>query len=146
MTKPYDDNRGQTHYPDCYRDRGHHNCAVDKVDQLRRGIDATLATVVSKEQEIMDLRREFDAVLVERDELRKYVEEAGEAIHTLMTDNDSLRAERYNLVAKVLEEAAVVAEGVKHPPSIGKDKGRHHEAGAQHAAKLIRAKIKEEPT
>ena len=38
-----------------------------------------------------------------------------------------------------LEAAAKVAESVKAPKSIGRDKGRHHEAGAQHAAAAIRA-------
>ena len=31
---PYPDNRGQTHYEDCYRERRHHNCAVAEVDRL----------------------------------------------------------------------------------------------------------------
>jgi hypothetical protein len=32
---PYPERRGQTHYESCYRDRGHHNCAVAEVDRLR---------------------------------------------------------------------------------------------------------------
>ncbi len=31
---PYPDNPGSTHYPGCYRDRGHHNCAVETAEAL----------------------------------------------------------------------------------------------------------------
>lgn len=43
--------------------------------------------------------------------------------------------------AAALEEAAKVAADVHAPKSIGRDHGRHHEAGAQHAARAIRALI-----
>lgn len=33
---PYADNPGATHYDGCWRDRGHHNCAVAEVERLRR--------------------------------------------------------------------------------------------------------------
>ena len=36
------------------------------------------------------------------------------------------------------EECAKAAENTKPPKSIGRDKGRHHSAGAQHAARNIR--------
>ena len=38
-----------------------------------------------------------------------------------------------------LELAAEIAQSVRAPASIGRDHGRHHEAGAQSAARLIRA-------
>lgn len=38
-----------------------------------------------------------------------------------------------------LERAAEIAQSVRAPASIGRDHGRHHEAGAQSAARLIRA-------
>lgn len=31
---PHDDNDGQAHYAGCWRDRGHHNCAVREVERL----------------------------------------------------------------------------------------------------------------
>ena len=31
---PYPDDPGRTHWDGCYRERGHHNCAVAKIDQL----------------------------------------------------------------------------------------------------------------
>lgn len=43
-----------------------------------------------------------------------------------------------------LEEAAEIACKTTAPVSIGRDKSRHHIAGAQHAAKIIRAKMEEE--
>jgi len=43
-----------------------------------------------------------------------------------------------------LERAAEIAQSVRAPASIGRDHGRHHEAGAQSAARLIRAE-KEKP-
>jgi hypothetical protein len=32
---PYPNNRGQTHFKGCYRERHHHNCAVVEADHLR---------------------------------------------------------------------------------------------------------------
>jgi hypothetical protein len=32
--RPYPDDPGQTHYDGCWRSRGHHNCAVARVEQL----------------------------------------------------------------------------------------------------------------
>lgn len=31
---PYPDNPGSTHYEGCWRDRGHHNCAVREIERL----------------------------------------------------------------------------------------------------------------
>lgn len=44
---------------------------------------------------------------------------------------------------EALRKAAEVAAATIAPKSIGRDHGRHHEAGAQHAARRIRALIKE---
>ncbi len=35
---------GRTHWPACYRERGHHECAVDEVDRLRAAL-ATIAAI-----------------------------------------------------------------------------------------------------
>lgn len=45
----------------------------------------------------------------------------------------------------VLEEAAEIAFFCRAPMSIGRDKGRHHEAGAQSAARAIRNRAEESP-
>lgn len=36
MSYPYPDDKGKTHYPECWRERGHHNCAVAEVERLRQ--------------------------------------------------------------------------------------------------------------
>ena len=41
-------------------------------------------------------------------------------------------------VDKERERCAKIAVETRAPPSIGRDHGRHHEAGAQHAARRIR--------
>jgi len=46
-TFPYPENPGRTHYEGCYRDKGHHNCAVGQVDRLR-GVIGGLAGVVQE--------------------------------------------------------------------------------------------------
>lgn len=58
--------------------------------------------------------------------------EAAEEILRLRSENERIRNE-------AMEEAAKVAESVRAPKSIGRDHGRHHEAGAQSAARAIRA-------
>jgi hypothetical protein len=35
ISRPYPDNPGQTHYPRCWMDRGHHNCAVAEALKAR---------------------------------------------------------------------------------------------------------------
>lgn len=40
--------------------------------------------------------------------------------------------------AEAMARAAQIAEDTEPPKSIGRDKGRHHQAGAQHAAARIR--------
>lgn len=37
---PYPDNDGQTHWDGCWSERGHHNCAVEEVRRLRKGVAA----------------------------------------------------------------------------------------------------------
>lgn len=49
---PYEENPGKTHYDGCYMHRGHHNCAVRKIQQLG--------------QEVVGLRDEIQAM---RDDL-----------------------------------------------------------------------------
>jgi len=34
MKLPYPDDKGQTHYPGCWRERGHHNCAVAEIERV----------------------------------------------------------------------------------------------------------------
>lgn len=36
---PYPENEGQTHYTGCWRDRGHHNCALRMIEELRANSD-----------------------------------------------------------------------------------------------------------
>ena len=31
---PYPDNPGQTHWGECYMQRGHHNCAIARINEL----------------------------------------------------------------------------------------------------------------
>ncbi len=41
MTKtnyPHLHNEGQTHWPGCYREKGHHNCAIDRIEQLENKV------------------------------------------------------------------------------------------------------------
>lgn len=38
LTMPYPDNPGKTHYDGCYQVRGHHNCAVDIVNEANERI------------------------------------------------------------------------------------------------------------
>lgn len=33
---PYPENEGHTHWDECWKERGHHNCAVAKVERLTR--------------------------------------------------------------------------------------------------------------
>ena len=35
---PYDVNDGRTHYDGCYMHRGHHNCAIIKIQEQRKTI------------------------------------------------------------------------------------------------------------
>lgn len=55
------------------------------------------------------------------------------------TEIEALRRENQELRAAVIEECAKVAYSIQPPKSIGRDHGRHHMAGAQAAAKAIRA-------
>ena len=35
---PYPDDPGQTHYDGCWRERGHHNCAMREVERLQNEV------------------------------------------------------------------------------------------------------------
>lgn len=37
---PYDSNPGQTHFDGCWRERKHHNCAVDEIKRLRARLES----------------------------------------------------------------------------------------------------------
>ena len=41
LEKPYPDNKGKTHWEGCWRDKGHHNCAVDEIERLKKFIEET---------------------------------------------------------------------------------------------------------
>lgn len=63
-------------------------------------------------------------------------------IHRWLTQADLERIldEAFARGAEAMREAAAVcADQTEAPASIGRDHGRHHVAGAQHAAKRIRA-------
>jgi hypothetical protein len=36
---PYPPDRGKTHYDGCWQNRGHHNCAVRKIQELSKSIN-----------------------------------------------------------------------------------------------------------
>lgn len=40
MAFPYPPDTGRTHWDDCWRERGHHNCAVARVERLEAERDA----------------------------------------------------------------------------------------------------------
>lgn len=42
MQLPYPENRGRTHWDDCWRERGHHNCAIREVERSRGIINKLL--------------------------------------------------------------------------------------------------------
>lgn len=39
MKLPYPENDGQTHYPGCWMERGHHNCAIEMVHRLAKLVE-----------------------------------------------------------------------------------------------------------
>lgn len=43
---PYPDNPGATHYPGCWREPGHHNCAVERVRELEQALEKIEALVM----------------------------------------------------------------------------------------------------
>ena len=55
--------------------------------------------------------------------------------------HDEIRKAREYGRQVALEQAAGLARSIKAPKSIGRDHGRHHEAGAQSAARAIEALI-----
>lgn len=67
MTYPYPEDEGQTHYEGCWRERGHHNCAVkraeglrDRVEQLKSGQKDLLDNVANSAETIQLLRAEVE--------------------------------------------------------------------------------------
>lgn len=36
--KPYPNDKGQTHYPGCWSEPRHHNCAVEQIDHLANAL------------------------------------------------------------------------------------------------------------
>lgn len=59
---------------------------------------------------------------------------------------DILSTARAEARREALEEAVRIASSTRAPASIGRDHGRHHEAGAQAAAARIKAAMTKEPT
>jgi hypothetical protein len=64
MTMPYPDNNGQTHYEGCWRERGHHNCAVALVERLEKIVSDTEDSVKAWHMTGVDLPEQFTPVLV----------------------------------------------------------------------------------
>lgn len=69
---PYPENPGATHYEGCWRDRGHHNCAVREVGRLRAEVDllrlageALEAIEARKGEDVGEWARRAAASLVE---------------------------------------------------------------------------------
>lgn len=42
---PYPDDKGQTHYAGCWRERGHHNCAIARIKECERQRDEAWSEV-----------------------------------------------------------------------------------------------------
>jgi len=36
---PYPEDKGKTHYDGCWKERGHHNCAVSRIAELERQLE-----------------------------------------------------------------------------------------------------------
>lgn len=49
MNLPYPPDTGHTHYDGCWRERGHHNCAVARLDEAEAEVTALQATVARLE-------------------------------------------------------------------------------------------------
>lgn len=67
MTKakyPYPDNDGQTHYPGCFREPHHHNCAVAMVERLAELVER-LADDLGDDNYARQLSEDAETVLRE---------------------------------------------------------------------------------
>lgn len=76
-TLPYPADQGSTHWDGCWRERGHHNCAVLQVDALTRERDAQYSSdpvVAFADHPLMavnsELRARIRVLTQERDEAR----------------------------------------------------------------------------
>ena len=48
---PYPENPGKTHWEGCWRDRGHHNCAVLEITRLRTALQLAPVDAVEHEDQ-----------------------------------------------------------------------------------------------
>jgi hypothetical protein len=47
---PYPENPGSTHYENCWRNRGHHNCAIAHIQYLRDSLSSCTETLAVRDQ------------------------------------------------------------------------------------------------
>lgn len=90
---PYPPDTGRTHYEGCWRERGHHNCAVARVDELREELAAARAEMT----QLVAFFNEEGAVLGREgdDRHRQPIEHAIHAMRELLAlqaENAALRA------------------------------------------------------
>ena len=78
MNYPYPDNNGQTHYEECYRERGHHNCAVREIERLN----------FEHEEEIKQLTHEANAIEAD---ITAYIETNSALLNEIVILRDELR-------------------------------------------------------
>jgi len=95
---PYPDDKGQTHWEGCYRERGHHNCCVVEVEQLRkerRHLEETIATDADvHEFKRSELEAEGAQHLADYHEASSRVDDAANEIVSLRAKAETLRRER----------------------------------------------------
>lgn len=55
---PYTEDPGKTHYHGCWRDRGHHNCAVHEILRLRNEVKGLVNAHKNADADAMKARAE----------------------------------------------------------------------------------------
>lgn len=112
-TLPYPENPGQTHYEGCWRERGHHNCAVAMLDAQQREHDLVRHQRGPLHDAGLITDAEYAALAADHGAVARL-----ESYDTLRLERDHLRTD-FKRLSRAYELASDVLVSVgRHPPTV----------------------------